>query len=153
MFNLFSAWRTKRQTTPLPDERPAKRSALQTTLKTVPSDLDDATHARLDTIVLELCDEPIESSLAATCLLNAIVQRSEGRLDQKYGSVEDAKALIKEHPELVAKLKEAWNDRSFEQIRNLKILRPSQSFQTVLGIPIEQKAGMYMLDDAPPTHS
>ncbi|KAM6495088.1 hypothetical protein JOM56_009711 [Amanita muscaria] len=139
MFNLFS-WGTKRQTTPLTDERPAKRS----TLETVPSDLDDATHARLDTIVLELCDEPVESSSAVTCLLNAIVQKSEGRLDQKYGRIANAKALIKEHPELVDKLKEAWNDRSFKQIRNLKILRTSQSFQ----IEQSRQAATFSSDDS-----
>ncbi|KIL65127.1 hypothetical protein M378DRAFT_10999 [Amanita muscaria Koide BX008] len=139
MFNLFS-WGTKRQTTPLTDERPAKRS----TLETVPNDLDDATHARLDKRVLDICEEPVESSSAVTLLLNTIVQHSEGRLDQKYRRIANAKALIKEHPELVDKLKEAWNDSSFKQIRNSKILRTSQSFQ----IEQSRQAATFSSDDS-----
>ena len=61
------------------NERSAKRT-LQTTLETVHNDLNDATHARLDKLVLE------------------------------------------EHPELVDKLGEAWNGRSFKQIRNISAI-------------------------------
>lgn len=82
------------------DERFAKRSLLETTLETDDDsdDLADATHTRLDTIVLETCTELIDSILFATVLLCDIVSNSEGRLNQKYSRTPDAKALIEEHP-------------------------------------------------------
>ena len=81
-----------------------------------------------------------------TAWLLTIVSNSEGRLDKKYSS---SAVLIKEN----YVLRKAWNDGPFKQIRNLSaiavlflltrdsdadILRPSPSFQTGLGVTIEQ---------------
>ena len=104
-------------------EPSAKRPRVPPTpLETVHNDLDDATHARLDTLVLKTCKEPVESVLAAAFLLPTIVWNSEGRLDPKYSQAANARALIEENLELVDMLRDAWNDKSFKQIRNLSAI-------------------------------
>ena len=57
----------------------------------------------------------------AAGLLVTIVSSSEGLLDLKYKDFMDAKALIRRHPELLEKLKEAWNIQAFKDIRNLSM--------------------------------
>ena len=111
----------KRYSSPLEDEPSAKRR--QTTLETVTNDLDDTIHDHLDTLVLKACgSDPIETRRDFVLLLEKIISKSQGKLDQKYeGKV--ARALIEDHPELKRKLKEAWNNKSFKDIRNLRAIR------------------------------
>lgn len=91
-------------------------------LESVPDDLDDTTHARLDEAVFRVADdEPSIPSLAAF-LLATIVSTSEGKLDPQYEKTPKAKVLIDEHPELMDKLKEAWLAKSFKEIRNLSTI-------------------------------
>ena len=98
------------------DAPSAKRT--QTTLETVPDDLNDATHARMDDAVFKFFeDEPY----TATTLLATIVSTSEGNLDPKYKELPNAKALLQKHPSLTDKLKVAWNDGTFREIRNLSM--------------------------------
>jgi hypothetical protein len=100
-------------------ESPASRRKLDTSLRSVPNDLDDATHARMDDLVLETAeDEPSNLTLAAF-LLATIVSTSEGRLDSKYKANPSAKNLLRGDPNLVEMLKLAWMEKSFKAIRNL----------------------------------
>jgi hypothetical protein len=88
-------------------------------LEVVPNVLDDATHQELDKKVLVEADyDPSILPLAAV-LLSAIVNHSEGTLDQKYIYHTDGMTLLQEQAELWEKLKVAWKDRSFKPIRNL----------------------------------
>jgi hypothetical protein len=112
--------RESSETKLLADERSTKRT-LQTTLKPVPNDLDDTTHARLDTLVLKTCKEPVETIRDASFLLATIVWNSEGRFNQKYSYNAEARVLIEEHLELLGILKEAWNNGTFKQILNLSV--------------------------------
>src|SRR5277367_6836961 len=67
------------------DAPSAKRT--QTTLETVPDDLNDAAHARMDDAVFKFFeDEPY----TATTLLATIVSTSEGNLDPKYKELPNA---------------------------------------------------------------
>jgi hypothetical protein len=69
---------------------------------------------------LEICatDDPDFLS-AAAIVLATIVSTSKPLLDPKYGEIQNAKALLEEHPNLAEKLRVAWKDGTFEGIRNL----------------------------------
>ena len=73
--------------------------------------VDDATHARMDGLILEtVVDAPTDQVLAAF-LLAIIVDTSEGRLDPKYKQSLIALDLLREHhPDLEDLLKEAWKE-------------------------------------------
>jgi len=98
------------------DAPSAKRT--QTTLETVPDDLNDATHARMDDAVFKIFEDFQWNPFT---LLATIVENSEGRLDPKYMGNTQAKALLGNCPELADKLKVAWNDGTFREIRNLSM--------------------------------
>jgi hypothetical protein len=88
----------------------------------LPDKFDDATHARLNDEVLSNLEDVLsnlEDVHAAITVLIAIVQTAGNVLDQKYGILMEAKALLKENPDLLKMLKEAWKSRSFNEIRNL----------------------------------
>jgi hypothetical protein len=95
------------------------------------SDLDHATHARLDQQVLKVADdEPVVLSRAAF-LLAMIVETAKGHLDQKYGLLPNAMALPEEHADLRDKLVAAWKARSFKDIRNLGTRMPHPAFASI----------------------
>jgi len=99
---------------------PVKRA--KTTLEAVPNDLDDATHARLDRLVLDTSDYDPSSLPVAAFFLATIVSYSEDKLNSKYKDTPTVKALFNEHPELMDKLRVAWTARSFKEIRNLSAI-------------------------------
>jgi hypothetical protein len=92
-------------------------------LASVPSQIDDATHARWDETVLETVNVEPSSPFLAAWLLATIVAVSEGLLDGKYSQNPAALRLLKEHPDLTDKLREAWKAETFREIRSLRILR------------------------------
>jgi hypothetical protein len=94
------------------DVPPASRRRLS--LETVSNDLSNAIHVGLDKLVLDTVDV-----FSPVFLLNTIAWNSEGKLDPKYKDPTNAQALLKEHPELIDKLKTAWEVKSFKDIRNL----------------------------------
>lgn len=55
-------------------------------------------------------------------LFSIIVTYSEGLLDPKYKTNEEAMALIEENPQLAEMLEVAWGKREFRDIRNLGVL-------------------------------
>lgn len=97
-------------------------------LDTVPDELGDATHARLDKAVLDeappwkvvlgVSDNDVVLALL-TSLLVSIVSESEGHLDPQFEKQTTAKTLISRHPELVDMLQAAWQAGTFKEIRNL----------------------------------
>ena len=94
------------------------------TLDTVPDDLDDSTHARLDAEVLKQTPAALAALLSSSndsafMSIVLLASTSEGRLDPKYKEVQAAVALVQEHPELTNMLKKAWITGSFKDIRNL----------------------------------
>jgi len=101
------------------EESPATKRILTAPLEHVEDDIDDQDHARMDKQVLENADEEPVNLSRATFLLATIVSTSDGRLDPKYERNPAARALLKQHPELEEKLKEAWKERSFKEIPNL----------------------------------
>ena len=74
----------------------------------------------MDDAVLEWFDSEDET-FHAILLLSAIVSTSEGKLDVKYDMPLNAKALLQEHPSLRDKLKEAWEAKTFRDIRRLSV--------------------------------
>ena len=107
------------------DGSPAIKRALET-LEREPDGLDDATHARLDKAVLDTTGDypffPLYPFFLHS-LLATIVSTSEGMLDPKYEKTPEAKALLREHPQLEAELKKAWEQepKSFKDVRNLSM--------------------------------
>ena len=99
------------------DHPPPKRAS-EATLERVADDLDDATHIRLDKLVLDAIDDDDYSSIL---LLTTIAQNSEGKLDSRYSNAYQAKPLLQEHPVLKDVLKKAWEQKSFKDIRNLSM--------------------------------
>ncbi|TDL21595.1 hypothetical protein BD410DRAFT_898919 [Rickenella mellea] len=101
------------------------------TLETVPNDLIDGEHQKLDELLHEFfrCgtighlqdDEPppLDQLL---CLVVLYLPK----LEQKYGDRDEARTLLAANPELESLLREAWSAGNFKSIRNLKILRPAQ---------------------------
>ena len=92
------------------------------TLDTVPDDLDDSTHVRLDAEVLKQIPAAFATLLSSSfyvILLTTIASTSEGRLDPKYKENPAAMGLVQEHLELTNMLKKAWITGSFKDIRNL----------------------------------
>jgi hypothetical protein len=112
----------KRSSDEPPMGEPSSKRILETTLESIPNDLADATHARLDEEVRNrvqvLHEEPEVPN--AIILLDCIISCSDGLLDQKYTNGVEMQRLYKNHPELQDKLKEAWStNKSFKEIRNL----------------------------------
>jgi hypothetical protein len=102
------------------DHPPAAKRTLRATPELVPDDFDDATHARLDEVVLNgLKDAQLEYS--PVLLLMLIVETSQEKLDPKYKSMLAVTTLIRTHPQLEVELKKAWEQepKSFRNIRNL----------------------------------
>jgi hypothetical protein len=111
------------------------------TLETI--SYDDFDHERLDKAVLQSSSaftfsnsmttiigdllktapdsDPAVAILLAS-LLSCIVEHSLGRLDSKYTHGQDALGLLKQYPDLLDLLKEAWKERKFKAIRNLSAL-------------------------------
>jgi hypothetical protein len=88
-------------------------------LETVANDLDD-THSSMDeAVLLDIGSDPNEQRLSL--LLCCIVGASNGKLDEKYERKRFAVALLADHPELQDKLMQAWEARSFKEIRNLSM--------------------------------
>jgi hypothetical protein len=90
-------------------------------LEFVPNNIDDATHACWNKTVLELANEEPSSPSCAAYLLATIVSVSEGLLDPKYSQNPAALRLLKAHPDLTDKLREAWAAKSFREIWNLSM--------------------------------
>lgn len=88
-------------------------------LEFVNDDLGDATHTERDKMVLQTADYDPFSLPLATLLLAMIVSTSKETLDLKYKDIPNAKALLQEHPALIERLRRAWRDRSFKEIRSL----------------------------------
>jgi hypothetical protein len=109
--------RTSSQTELSVDEPSATRRKM--TLEVVPNLLTDATHARLDGEVIRVTEDPPWCSILPIMLLATIVSTSEGLLNPKYGNNPNASALLHDQPDLVEKLRLAWKDKSFKEIRNL----------------------------------
>ena len=90
-------------------------------MERVPDHIDDATHIRLDKLVLEILDDETYSAVVPpVLLLTTIVQTWEERLDPRYGNMSQANALLREHPALINELQKAWDQKSFKDIRNLR---------------------------------
>ena len=104
---------------PVMDHSSPQKRPLEITLERVADNLHDATHVRLDKLVLGIVDDDTYSALV---LLITIVQNSEGKLDSRYSNVSQAKALLREHPALTDALEKAWGQKSFKDIRNLSML-------------------------------
>jgi hypothetical protein len=114
--------RAMSQNGPQTDDRSVPRRKLDEILETVPNDLDDATHRRMDAAALEEFDDFAAESFStpfANVLLATIVSTSEGRLNERYFRCPDVGKLLQQHPDLMVKLEKAWNDKSFANIRNL----------------------------------
>jgi hypothetical protein len=92
-------------------------------LEVVSDDLDDAIHVELDQAVLQTLEDVTYNPLF---VLTTIVSNSAGRLDPKYLVVQDAKALLQEHPDLATMLARAWEGKEFKEIRNLSALPSSR---------------------------
>lgn len=111
------------------DQPSPKRTTLETTLKSVPNDLDDMIHTRLDQEVLgsfKVTDvEPPNIDI-----LSAVVENSEGRLDPRYLKHRELRELVGEYPELEDKLSMAWRAGSFKEIRNLSSYNSAQETLT-----------------------
>jgi hypothetical protein len=88
-------------------------------LEVIPDTFDNANHDRMDEAVKDTVDE----LFSPTFLLATIVSTSDGILDPKYEKIQNAKALLRECPELANKLKEAWNQGTFKEIRKLSTLQ------------------------------
>ena len=94
-------------------------------LESVANILDDNTHARLDEVVLNTCENIIDASKLgslAVFLLATVVENSADTLDPKYGNNTNAKALLEVEGELLEKLNDAWNRKEFKEIRNLSTI-------------------------------
>ena len=94
-------------------------------------DLDDATHSSMDEAVLaDTGSDPNEQrlSLLLRCIVGYCAQ-----LDQEYLKPSAAVTLLTDHPELGGMLLQAWEARSFKEIRNL-----SMCSATLLSWVIEQ---------------
>lgn len=103
---------------------PATEGAVEIPLESLPNILDDDTHKYLDEKVLNHFTPLFESfttlkELEAILLLMGIISESQNRLNPDYETILPAKALLENHPELVDKLRGAWRERSFKEIRNL----------------------------------
>ena len=121
-FSPMSGSPLKRQSTePSAGQPSSRRQKLEMSLELVADDLDDATHDRLDAAVLETADEDPSTLLLATFLLATIVSTSEGLLDSRYSETPKAKTLLQDHPGLRNMLNEAWRDKKFRAIRNLRV--------------------------------
>jgi hypothetical protein len=90
-----------------------------TILESVPDDFDDTTHQRMDHDVLDLLSD---GSFIPFLLLATIASNSDDRLDSKYKDTANAKALIEKHPQLRGMLQDAWEAKSFKDLRNLSAL-------------------------------
>jgi hypothetical protein len=102
----------------------ANRRKLDMPLETVLNDLDGATHTRQDKNVLETFEEEPHTISLAAFLLATIISTSEGILDSRYEKTQNAKALLRTRPELLEKVREAWNEKTFKEIRNLSTIKP-----------------------------
>lgn len=104
-----------------PIQEPSVKRTPELTLESVPNELDDKTHSRLDDEVLKyLYPGQLEfNHPLATCLLAMIVSTSEGRLDPRYKEIPNSSALIEGHPGLMDKLRVALEAEQFREIRNL----------------------------------
>jgi hypothetical protein len=108
----------------------------QMTLDVARNTLDDETHARMDKEVIEAAgtlvgavldraDEDSDSfAQASYFLLATIVSTSELLLHTTYGKSQNANGLLAEHPNLATKLREAWENKTFREIRNLREIVP-----------------------------
>jgi hypothetical protein len=90
--------------------------------------LPDATHARMDEEVIRHTHDLPWGSALAMMLLATIVSTSKGLLHPKYGENQNANALVDDQPELVEKLRLAWNDKTFKEIRNLSEISVFQCY-------------------------
>ena len=91
-------------------------------LNSVPVDLSDDEHTRMDGLVLGYHppdDPPV--------LLLLVVSHSDGMLDQRYRDIIQAGNLLTEYPELGERLKAAHTARSFKDIRTLGMLFTSEN--------------------------
>ena len=100
---------------PSMNEPPSKRTPI-IILESVPDDFDDPAHQRMDHNVLDIFSG---ASFNSMFLLAAIALNSDGRLDSKYEDLANAKAMIYKHPQLQGMLQDAWEAKSFKDIRNL----------------------------------
>lgn len=104
---------------PSHDERDPTRRKLTKSLEYVQDDFGSATHKYLDEEVLKhLKPQPFTPPLA-TLIIGFVVWTAGARLNQEYSNSIAAMHLMEEYPDLVDKVKVAWENRSFEQIRNL----------------------------------
>jgi hypothetical protein len=115
--------RSSSQTEHLVDEPSATRRKM--ILDVAVNVLPDATHALMDAEVIEVTQESPGSSVL---LLATIVSTSEGLLNPKYGQPQNARVLLNDQPELVEKLRLAWNDKTFKEIRNLSEISVFQCY-------------------------
>lgn len=121
-----------RQAQPSVNKPAATRRKLQMDLGAVANTLSDDAHGRMDREVFgtaSLAKTPLEKAgddpdflSAAAFVLATIVSTSKPLLDPKYGEIQNAKALLEEHPNLAEKLRMAWKDGSFKGIRNLSAM-------------------------------
>ena len=100
------------------DHPSRQKRPLEMTLEHAADDLDSDTHDRLNQSVLgEIEGETPPQSY----LLTIIVSTSEGKLDSTYIDPIKARTLLQENPALSA-LEKAWEQKSFNEIRNLSML-------------------------------
>lgn len=99
------------------------KPSTENSLETVPDEFDSKTHQNLDTKVLALpgvCKP--DNFHTAGFLLSAIVEHSNGLLDQRYwGAISGYDLVQKHHPELMEMLEAAWMAKAFKDIRNLSL--------------------------------
>jgi hypothetical protein len=96
-------------------------------IETVANTLDDATHTRLDqAILVNIPGGALPLGMrGATLLLSSIASNSDGFIDPKYKDVGVAASLLIDHPDLETKLWEAWETKSFKNIRKLSMYTTS----------------------------
>jgi hypothetical protein len=100
------------------------------TLDFVADDLGVENHAQLDKKVLDVA----QGTYHPISLLATIVELSNGKLDPHYKSIVNAALFIKNHPELLTLLDDAWSKKLFSAIRNLSASICLQLYNTDPGV-------------------
>ncbi|KAH7905489.1 hypothetical protein BJ138DRAFT_1228948 [Hygrophoropsis aurantiaca] len=105
------------------------------TLQTAPLDIGATSHEELDRAVLGFlrllglnrCSPDKLSLIDLARILSIILLSSESLFDEKYSDADEAEQLLIGHPELQEAIREAFKERSFANVRNIKMLWSSSA--------------------------
>ncbi|KAH7905770.1 hypothetical protein BJ138DRAFT_1130306 [Hygrophoropsis aurantiaca] len=99
-----------------------------------PLDLGASSHEQMDEAVLSFLDllfvgrsSDDLSLIDLARILSLVSVYSESLLDNKYGSARRAEELLKNRPHLQQAIREAFGARSFEKVRNMRMLWSSKA--------------------------